>query len=148
MRRGVLVYIREDNSGKILKKTFFRVVGTDIGYCGKTEKNIWKILFWLNEEIYSMEVCIGVFVWKLDTAFICYIDPYINQRRSKDITNWSWPGYTIFALSKTALNSRETLLHILRKHKWLLFATYHPPNQKDDYFFNHLETAIDVYHQT
>ena len=36
----------------------------------------------------------------------------------------------------------------LRNHKWLLCATYHPPNQKDDYFFNHLEKAIDVYHQT
>ena len=22
----------------------------------------------------------------------------------------------------------------LRKHKWLFCATYHPPNQKDDYF--------------
>ena len=36
----------------------------------------------------------------------------------------------------------------MRKHKWLLFATYHPPNQKDDYFFDHLGKAIDVYHQT
>ena len=36
----------------------------------------------------------------------------------------------------------------LRKHKWLLCATYHPPNQKDDYFFNHMGKAIDVYHQT
>ena len=36
----------------------------------------------------------------------------------------------------------------LRKHKWLLCATYHPPNQKNDYFFNHLGKAIDIYHQT
>ena len=42
------------------------VVGTDVGYRGKTEKNIKKTLFWLYEEIYSMEVCIVVFVWKLD----------------------------------------------------------------------------------
>ena len=36
----------------------------------------------------------------------------------------------------------------LRKHKWLLCAIHCPPNQKDDYFFNHLGKAIDVYHQT
>ena len=36
----------------------------------------------------------------------------------------------------------------LRKHKWLLCATYNPPNQNDHYFFNHLGKAIDVYHQT
>ena len=35
----------------------------------------------------------------------------------------------------------------LRKHKWLLCATYHPPNQKDGYFFNHLGKAIDFYQQ-
>ena len=35
----------------------------------------------------------------------------------------------------------------LRKHKYLLCATYHPPNQKDHYFFNHLGKANDVYHQ-
>ena len=27
-------------------------------------------------------------------------------------------------------------------------ASGHPPSQKDDYFFNHLGKAIDVYHQT
>ena len=36
----------------------------------------------------------------------------------------------------------------MRKHKWLLCATYNPPNQKDHYFFNHLGKAIEVYHQT
>ena len=36
----------------------------------------------------------------------------------------------------------------LKKHKWLVCAAYHPPNQKDNYFFNHLGTAIDVYHIT
>ena len=35
----------------------------------------------------------------------------------------------------------------MRKHKWLLCATYHPPRQKEDYFFNHLGKSIDVYHQ-
>ena len=27
-------------------------------------------------------------------------------------------------------------------------ASDHPPSQKDDYFFNHLGKAIDIYHQT
>ena len=36
----------------------------------------------------------------------------------------------------------------LRKYKWLLCATYHLPNKKDNYFFNHLGKAIDIYHQT
>ena len=44
---------------------------------------------------------------------------------------------------------REFFIELnLRKHKWILCATYHPPNQKDDYFFNHLRKTIDVYHQT
>ena len=54
-------------------------------------------------------------------------------------------------LKKTFLsdNVEGTFIELnLRKNKWLLCATYHPPNQKDDYFFNHLGTAIDVYHQT
>ena len=46
-------------------------------------------------------------------AFICYVDHFINQKISKDITNWIWPGHAIFAISKTALNSRKTLLHNL-----------------------------------
>ena len=70
------------------------MVGTDVGYHGKTDKNIWKTLFWLYEEIYSMQVCIVVFVLKLEfSAFICYIDHFINKKRSKDITKWSWPGH-------------------------------------------------------
>ena len=36
----------------------------------------------------------------------------------------------------------------VRKHKSLLCATYHLPNQKHDHFFNHLGKAIDIYHQT
>ena len=60
-----------------------------------------------------MEVCIAVFVWKLDIfSFHCYIDHFINQKRSKDINNWNWPGHVIFALSKMTLNSQETLLHV------------------------------------
>ena len=33
----------------------------------------------------------------------------------------------------------------LRKTKWLLFGTYHPPSQNDQYFFNHLGKALDIY---
>ena len=33
----------------------------------------------------------------------------------------------------------------LRKTKWLLFGTYHPPSQNDEYFFNQLEKALDIY---
>ena len=32
-----------------------------------------------------------------------------------------------------------------RKVKWLLFGTYHPPNQNNKYFFENLGTALDVY---
>ena len=32
-----------------------------------------------------------------------------------------------------------------RKCKWLLGGVYHPPSQKDDYFFNCLGSAINVY---
>ena len=42
------------------------MVRTDVGTVEKRIKNIQKTLFWLYEEIYSMEVCIVVFVWKLD----------------------------------------------------------------------------------
>ena len=33
----------------------------------------------------------------------------------------------------------------LRKTKWLLFGTYHPPSQNDKYFFHHLGKALDTY---
>ena len=33
----------------------------------------------------------------------------------------------------------------LRKAKWLLFGSYHPPSQADDYYFSYLERAIDIY---
>ena len=33
----------------------------------------------------------------------------------------------------------------LRKTKWLLCATYHPPSQSDNYYFNFLERALDIY---
>ena len=32
-----------------------------------------------------------------------------------------------------------------RKCKWLLVGTYHRPSQNDHYFFENLDTAIDVY---
>ena len=33
----------------------------------------------------------------------------------------------------------------LRKTKWLLYGTYHPPGQDDKYFFDHLGKALDIY---
>ena len=33
----------------------------------------------------------------------------------------------------------------LRKCKWFLFGTYHPPSQKDQYYFDHVGKALDVY---
>ena len=33
----------------------------------------------------------------------------------------------------------------LRKNKWLLFGSYHPPSQSDEYFFNHVKNGIDIY---
>ena len=33
----------------------------------------------------------------------------------------------------------------LRKTKWLLYGTYHPPSQDDKYFFDHLGKALDIY---
>ena len=46
-----------------------------------------------------------LFLWKLDilSFHLLYRSLY---KRSKDITKWSWPGHSIFALSKTAPNSR------------------------------------------
>ena len=32
-----------------------------------------------------------------------------------------------------------------RKSKWLLFGTYHPPAQNDQYFFNCIDKALDTY---
>ena len=32
-----------------------------------------------------------------------------------------------------------------RKAKWLLFGTYHPPSQNDQYYFEALEKALDSY---
>ena len=32
-----------------------------------------------------------------------------------------------------------------RKSKWLLFGTYHPPSLKDQYYFDCLDKALDVY---
>ena len=31
------------------------------------------------------------------------------------------------------------------KSKWLLFGTYHPPAQNDQYFFNCIDKALDTY---
>ena len=33
----------------------------------------------------------------------------------------------------------------LRKCKWLLFATYHPPSQYDKYFFDQVSRGLDIY---
>ena len=32
-----------------------------------------------------------------------------------------------------------------RKVQWLLFGTYQPPSQKDSYYFNNLDKALDLY---
>ena len=32
-----------------------------------------------------------------------------------------------------------------RKSKWLLGGMYHPPSQPDQYFFNALDKALDIY---
>ena len=32
-----------------------------------------------------------------------------------------------------------------KKAKWLLFGTYHPPTQSDQYYFNNLDKALDLY---
>ena len=34
----------------------------------------------------------------------------------------------------------------LRKTKWLLFGTYHPPSQSDDYYFDSVSKALDLYY--
>ena len=36
----------------------------------------------------------------------------------------------------------------LRKSKWLIFGTYHPPNQNDNYYFNTVGNAITSYSNT
>ena len=33
----------------------------------------------------------------------------------------------------------------LRKTKWLLFGTYHPPSQTDNYYFESITRALDIY---
>ena len=33
----------------------------------------------------------------------------------------------------------------LRKMKWLLFASYHPPSQSDEYFFHRVKKGFDMY---
>ena len=33
----------------------------------------------------------------------------------------------------------------LRKKKWLLFGSYHPPSQSDEYFFHQVKKGIDMY---
>ena len=34
-----------------------------------------------------------------------------------------------------------------RKSKWLLFGTYHPPSQNDNFYFNNIGRALDIYTQ-
>ena len=46
-------------------------------------------------------------------------------------------------------DTEETFIELnLRKYKWLLCATYHPPNQTDDYCFYDLGNGIYFYHQS
>ena len=33
----------------------------------------------------------------------------------------------------------------LRKSRWLLFGSYHPPNQSDEYYFNKVSNSLDIY---
>ena len=33
----------------------------------------------------------------------------------------------------------------LRKKKWLLFGSYHPPSQSDEYFFHQVKKGLDMY---
>ena len=33
----------------------------------------------------------------------------------------------------------------LRYFKWLIFGSYHPPSQSDEYFFNRVEIGLDIY---
>ena len=33
----------------------------------------------------------------------------------------------------------------LRKVKWLLFATYHPPSQSDEYYFSRVSDCLDAF---
>ena len=33
----------------------------------------------------------------------------------------------------------------LRKRKWLLFESYHPPSQSDEYFFHQIKKGLDMY---
>ena len=35
----------------------------------------------------------------------------------------------------------------LRKQKWLMLGTYHPPSQSDTYYFDKLGNALDLYNQ-
>ena len=33
----------------------------------------------------------------------------------------------------------------LRKNKWLLSWSYHPPSQSDKHLFNHVKNVLDIY---
>ena len=35
----------------------------------------------------------------------------------------------------------------LRKTKWLIFGTYHPPSQNDEYYFKNISSSLDLYCQ-
>ena len=35
----------------------------------------------------------------------------------------------------------------LRKTKWLIFGTYHPPSQNDEYYFQNISNSLDIYTQ-
>ena len=36
----------------------------------------------------------------------------------------------------------------LRKTKWLIFGTYHPPSQPDEFYFDSIGRALDVYNSS
>ena len=36
----------------------------------------------------------------------------------------------------------------LRKCKWLIFGTYHPPSQSDEFYFENVSNALDIYTQS
>ena len=51
-------------------------------------------------------------------------------------------------LSKFKLPSDIEGLYIeinLKKSKWLLFGSYHPPNQNDNYYFDSVSSSLDIY---
>ena len=64
------------------------------------------------------------------------------------VSLYMWEKIFLAILTKHVLPSDiEALLTELnfRKCKWLLSRVYHPPSQSDQYFFDRLDNALDVY---